>query len=56
MTLIVSDISRYGIIMVGDSAVTRCTGGVKTVTADAYKVQYAEPANIGFALWGNAGV
>jgi hypothetical protein len=56
MILVVSDIFRYGIIMVGDSAVTRCTGGVKHVSADAYKVQYAEAANIGFALWGNAGV
>ena len=46
MTLVVSDISRYGIIMVSDSAVTRCTGGVKRVSADAYKVQYAEAANM----------
>src|SRR5437773_5302058 len=56
MTLVVSDISRYGIIMVGDSAVTGSSRGVKGVTADAYKVQYAKAANIGFALWGNAGV
>ncbi|SRR6266496_719536 len=56
MTLIVSDISRYGIIMVGDSAVTRRMGGVKTVSDDAFKVQYADAANIGFAVWGNAGV
>jgi hypothetical protein len=56
MTLVVSDISRHGIIMVGDSAVTVERGGVKTATAGAYKVQYAKAANIGFALWGNAGV
>ena len=56
MTLVVSDISRYGIIMVGDSAVTRRIGGVKTVSDDAFKVQYAGAANIGFGLWGNAGV
>jgi hypothetical protein len=42
--------------MVGDSAVTRLTGKGKVVTDDAYKVQYAEAANVGFALWGNAGV
>jgi len=52
MTLVVSDISRYGIIMVGDSAVTLGT----SVKADAFKVQYAKAANVGFALWGNAGV
>src|ERR1035441_2928834 len=56
MTLVVSDISRHGIIMVGDSAVTIERGGAKTVTDGAYKVQYAKTANIGFALWGNAGV
>jgi hypothetical protein len=50
MTLVVSDISRHGIIMVGDSAVT---SGIK-VAANAYKIQYAKPANISFALWGNA--
>lgn len=52
MTLVVSDISSHGIVMVGDSAVT-CGSGVK---ADACKVQYAQSANLGFAMWGNAGV
>jgi hypothetical protein len=56
MTLVVSDISCHGIVMVGDSAVTIGSGGVKNVIADAYKVQYAKAANVGFALWGNAGV
>jgi hypothetical protein len=56
MTLVVSDISRHGIIMVGDSAVTIDSGGVKTAVDGAFKIQYAKAANIGFALWGNAGV
>lgn len=52
MTLVVSDISQHGIIMVGDSAVTYGS----STKADAFKVQYAKAANVGFALWGNAGV
>jgi hypothetical protein len=52
MTLVVSDISRHGIVMVGDSAVTSATG----VEDGAVKIQYAEAANIGFALWGDAQV
>ena len=55
MTLVVSDISIHGIIMVGDSAVTRRSAFGVTVAADAVKVQYCSKANIGFALWGNAG-
>jgi hypothetical protein len=50
MTLVVSDVSRFGIVMVGDSAVTAAAG----VEDGAVKIQYAEAANIGFALWGDA--
>lgn len=53
MTLVVSDISSLGIVMVGDSAVTRSDG---SVVSGALKVQYSEAANMGFALWGTAGV
>jgi hypothetical protein len=51
MTLVVSYISSFGVLMVGDSAVSNCT-----VTGGAAKVQYSPAANVGFALWGNAGV
>jgi len=54
VTLVVSDISSLGIVMVGDSAVT--DSRTNTVTAGAIKVQYSAAANVGFALWGNAGV
>ncbi len=56
MTLVVSDISSYGIIMVGDSAVTTKQNGQETVISGACKVQYCKAVNVGFALWGNAGV
>jgi len=56
MTLVVSDISTYGIIMVGDSAVTNRIGKTVSVSSDAAKVQYCGKTNVGFALWGNAGV
>lgn len=55
MTLVVSEISRHGIVMVGDSAITYSRGGVVLGVGDgAAKVQYSEKANIGFAMWGNA--
>ena len=54
MTLVVSDISRHGIVMVGDSAVTKRRNGTKTVSADAVKIQYSARANVGFAIWGKA--
>lgn len=56
MTLVVSDISNMGIIMVGDSAVTRSRNGIQEVISGAVKVQYSSEANIGFAVWGNADV
>jgi len=57
MTLVVSDISKHGIIMVGDSAVTIKDGISHTkVIAGASKVQYSEKANIGISMWGNAQV
>lgn len=52
MTLVVSDISRYGVVMIGDSAVTTLAG----VEDGAVKIQYAQAANVGFALWGDARV
>ena len=54
MTLVVSDISRHGIVMVGDSAVTKRQNGLTTVGADAVKIQYSARANVGFAIWGRA--
>ncbi len=55
MTLVVSEISRYGIVMVGDSAVTHSRAGTPIgVSSGAAKVQYSSEANIGFAMWGNA--
>lgn len=55
MTLVVSEISRHGVVMVGDSAVTYSRPGEpKGVVNGAAKVQYSSKANIGFAMWGNA--
>jgi hypothetical protein len=55
MTLIVSDISAHGIIMVGDSAVTRKkVGQPEFYLSDAIKVQYCEKLNIGVSMWGYA--
>ncbi len=55
MTMVVSEISIYGIVMVDDSAVTKKSSSGVNVAADAVKVQYCSEANVGFALWGNAG-
>lgn len=53
MTLVVSDISKHGVVMVGDSAVTKKRGGtVVDVVAGAVKVQYCPSANIGISMWG----
>jgi len=55
MTLVVSDISTHGIVMVGDSAVTcRKPGQPEEVVSNAVKVQYCPNANIGIAMWGYA--
>lgn len=52
MTLVVSEISRHGIVMVGDSAVTRD----RHVLPDypAQKIQYCAKINAGLAMWGKA--
>lgn len=55
MTLVVSEVSGLGIVMVGDGAVTiRPNTGPDRVVDGAAKVQYARKANIGFAIWGSA--
>lgn len=57
MTLVVSDISRHGTIMVGDSAITQGGNGQPSrVISGAVKVQYSSTANIGIAMWGHADV
>ncbi len=56
MTLVVSEISRHGILMVGDSAVGYGPRGARVVKGGASKVFYSGIANIGFAIWGNATV
>lgn len=53
MTLVVSEISRHGIIMLGDSAITiKCKDGKKVARGGAAKVQYSSEANVGIAMWG----
>lgn len=53
MTLVLSDLSRHGIIMIGDTAVVRREGGAAVSNAgDADKVQYFTEAKIGAAIWG----
>jgi hypothetical protein len=55
MTLVVSDISSLGVVMVGDSAVTRRKVGQREeVVPNAVKVQYCQRANIGVSMWGYA--
>ncbi len=59
MTLVVSEISRHGIIMVGDSAITEYRNDkIVGVQEGAAKVQYSTKANVGIAMWGygNVGV
>ena len=56
MTLVVSEISRHGILMVGDSAVGYGPQGSRVVVGGASKVFYSADANIGFSIWGNATV
>ncbi|MDE3058571.1 MAG: hypothetical protein KGJ59_11515 [Bacteroidota bacterium] len=57
MTLVVSDISKHGVIMVGDSAVTRRRpANPPEVISGAVKVQYASQVNVGIAMWGRADV
>ncbi|MCC6156859.1 MAG: hypothetical protein IT350_02320 [Deltaproteobacteria bacterium] len=51
MTLVVSEISHLGIVMVGDSAVTELSEQGKTYS-QAVKVQYSERAKIGISMWG----
>ncbi len=54
MTLVVSEVSHHGIIMVGDSAAT-IRGNDSTVEGIA-KVQYSTKATVGIAMWGHGQV
>lgn len=56
MTLVVSEVTKHGIVMVGDSAITFDYGTLQHVKSGALKIQYSRAANIGFAVWGNAQV
>ena len=56
MTLVVSDISKYGVVMVGDSALTRIQNNVKTYSGGCKKIHFSNKARIGFAIWGRANV
>ena len=54
MTLVVTDVSRHGIVMVGDSAITILEGDPKIVGTEggAAKVQYSPELNLGITVWG----
>jgi hypothetical protein len=55
MTLIISEVSNYGIAMVGDSAITYSDiQNRERAKTGASKIQYSDAANIGFGVWGNA--
>jgi hypothetical protein len=54
MTLVITEITGLGVVIVGDSAVTVQTSTGPRVYTGAAKVQYSSRANIGFALWGRA--
>jgi len=62
MTLVVSDVTSHGIVMVGDSAITRITRSKnkcekrekRELSEDlAAKVHYSKEANIGVTVWGD---
>ncbi len=54
MTLVVTDVSRHGIVMVGDSAVTvvDATGKPQNTIPGAAKVHYSPELNLGITVWG----
>lgn len=53
MTLVVSEVSRHGIVMIGDSAVTYSRGDeIVDVKRGAVKVQYSPDLNVGISMWG----
>ena len=53
MTLVVSEVSRHGIVMLGDSAVTYSRGEeIIGVKPGAVKVQYSSELNVGVSMWG----
>ena len=54
MTLVVSEVSRHGVTMVGDSAITLRSGGIVKAESGASKIHYSPRLNMGFAIWGNA--
>lgn len=54
MTLVVSEITKNGITMVGDSAITFKHNGSMSYRSGASKIHYNSKVNIGCALWGNA--
>jgi hypothetical protein len=54
MTLVVSEITKNGITMVGDSAVSFKHDGSMSYRNGASKIHYNPKVNIGCALWGNA--
>jgi len=57
MTLVVSDITRHGIVMVGDSAVTVMQNDeIVDIREEAAKVQYSPAANVGITMWGNGSI
>lgn len=53
MTVVVTELSRFGIAMVADSAVT-VSGPNPSVHGGATKIQYSAEINVGFGLWGRA--
>ena len=53
MTLVVSEVLRHGIVMIGDSAVTYSLGDeIVGVKPGAVKVQYSPELNVGISMWG----
>ena len=57
MTLVISDITRHGIVMIGDSAITLRQGNtIVDVHDGAAKVQYSPEANVGITMWGHGSI
>jgi hypothetical protein len=52
----VSEISRHGVTMVGDSAITFRSDRSVKAEGGASKIHYSRQLNMGFAVWGNATV
>ena len=53
MTLIITELSKFGITMAADTAVTMQISGVTRVLVGVRKLQPIEKLNAGISIWGH---